>query len=122
MHATAEAHYTDQVRLAATIYIADVDENNVEAVMSSYTQSYPPPDRPDVLLGMAGSHWNSSDPEVKLPRKHTTESWQNRLRNIFESKKNNSFHAGSPWCLLLLILSTLLLAVVCDGVGRFWRT
>lgn len=113
MHATAETHYKDQVRLAATIYIADIDEDNVEAVMASFTQSYPPQDRPDILLGMAGSHWKASDPEVKLPTKRTTEGRQKRLRNMFEDQKNNLFT-------IILVLSTLLLAVACDIVGR-WR-
>jgi hypothetical protein len=83
LHATSDASYKDQVRLAATVYIADIGEDNVEAIMSTYTQSFPPPDRPDILLGMAASHWNASDPTVKLPSKNisASKSWWNRFSN-----------------------------------------
>ena len=30
--------------MAATIYIADVNEQNVDSIMSDYTQAYPPQD------------------------------------------------------------------------------
>ena len=36
-------------------------------MLEDYTQHYPPKDRPDLLLAMAGKHWNRTDPSVKLP-------------------------------------------------------
>jgi hypothetical protein len=48
--------------------VAEIEEDNIDDIMNYYTQYYPPADRPDLLLEMAGSHWNSTDPNVRLPR------------------------------------------------------
>eukprot|EP00538_Stauroneis_constricta_P004193 CAMPEP_0119571430 /NCGR_PEP_ID=MMETSP1352-20130426/44116_1 /TAXON_ID=265584 /ORGANISM="Stauroneis constricta, Strain CCMP1120" /LENGTH=829 /DNA_ID=CAMNT_0007621109 /DNA_START=132 /DNA_END=2621 /DNA_ORIENTATION=+ len=68
-HATSEVDYrlTREVRMAATVYVADINEDNIDAIMRDYTQHYPPRDRPDILLEMAGTHWNATDDSVKLP-------------------------------------------------------
>jgi hypothetical protein len=68
-HATSAVDYQGirQMRMAATVYVADIGEDNIDNIMSDYTQHYPPSDRPDLLLAMAGSHWNPTDPNVRLP-------------------------------------------------------
>lgn len=55
------------MRLAATIYIADVTEENVDNILKQYTQAYPPDDR-DLLLSWSGRHWKKDDPSVTLPK------------------------------------------------------
>lgn len=68
MHASSACDYrtTKEMRMAATIYIADVNDDNVEEIMAQYTQAFPPNDR-DLLLSWAGRHWKKDDPSVKLP-------------------------------------------------------
>jgi hypothetical protein len=65
-HATAEVDYTEQqeFRMAATIYVADVNEENVDEIMKGYTQYYPPKD-PELLLSQAGMHWGKG----QLPKR-----------------------------------------------------
>ena len=69
-HATSATNYRSQrqMRLAASVYIADVNEDNIKNIMGDYTQQYPPRDKPEVLLNMAGSHWKKDDPNMKLPK------------------------------------------------------
>lgn len=67
-HATASVHYEGQMRLAATVYVADISEDNIEAIMKHYTQVYPPRNRPDLLMEIAGSHWKPNDSNATLPR------------------------------------------------------
>ena len=69
-HATSATNYRSQrqMRLAASVYIADVNEDNIKSIMSEYTQQYPPRDKPEVLLNMAGTHWKKDDPNMKLPK------------------------------------------------------
>lgn len=73
VHATSSVDYRDtrQMRMAATVYIADIAEDNVEEIMAFYTQKYPPNDR-ELLLSMASAHWNSQDPSVRLPKPNST--------------------------------------------------
>ncbi|GKY95843.1 hypothetical protein MPSEU_000544900 [Mayamaea pseudoterrestris] len=68
LHASSAVDYRVQkeMRLAATIYVADVNEANVNEIMSQYTQAYPPNDR-DLLLSWAGTHWKKDDPSAHLP-------------------------------------------------------
>ena len=69
-HATAALDYRDtrgQMRMAATVYVADIGEDNIDKIMKDYTQHYPPRDRPDLLLAMAGSHWHPTNPTARLP-------------------------------------------------------
>jgi len=47
--------------------IADVNEENIDSIMSEYTQAYPPYDK-ELLLSWAGKHWNASDPSRRLPK------------------------------------------------------
>ena len=69
-HATSAVDYRDskEMRMAATIYVADIYPSNLDAILTDYTQHYPPQDRPDLLLAMAGKHWQANDPKAKLPR------------------------------------------------------
>jgi hypothetical protein len=69
VHATSAVDYrkSKEMRMAATVYIADVNERNVNGILNEYTQSYPPRER-DLLLGWAGRHWNKDDPAAKLPK------------------------------------------------------
>lgn len=69
VHATSAVDYRrhHEMRLAATIYIADVNEKNADSILKEYTQAYPPDDR-ELLLSWAGRHWKKTDPTVRLPR------------------------------------------------------
>ena len=64
IHATAAIDYTStgEMRMAATVYIADVHPGNVGSILSDYTQAYPPKDA-KLLLKDAGKHWGKG----KLP-------------------------------------------------------
>jgi hypothetical protein len=68
-HGTSAVDYRVEkdMRLAATVYIAEVTEDNVDSIMNDYTQAYPPRD-PDLLLSWAGRHWMREDPTHKLPQ------------------------------------------------------
>jgi hypothetical protein len=67
-HGTSAVDYRfhKEMRLAATVYIADVNEDNMQSIMNEYTQAYPPQD-PDLLLSWAGRHWRKDDPTRHLP-------------------------------------------------------
>ena len=61
-HATAHVDLRDQkqMRLAATVYLMDVNEDNVEVILTrTLTQPYPPPSR-KYFLSLAGHHWKSN--------------------------------------------------------------
>lgn len=68
-HATSPCDYrlAGEMRIAATVYVADVNEDNVERILADYTQAYPPRDL-DLLMSWAGRHWRKDDASVKLPR------------------------------------------------------
>ncbi|KAI2503757.1 hypothetical protein MHU86_10738 [Fragilaria crotonensis] len=68
-HATAACDYLakGEMRMAATVYIADVNSENVEQVAAYFTQKYPPQDDFKHLLDRAGSHWQRDDPTKRLP-------------------------------------------------------
>lgn len=67
-HATAACDYRlkRSMRLAATVYVGDINTGNVNQILMRLTQEYPPNDAID-LLEMAGMHWSSSDAAVRLP-------------------------------------------------------
>ena len=58
-HAAGDCDYRESggVRLMATLYIADVTENNVENIVQHYTDPFPPADE-EFLLKWKGLHWN----------------------------------------------------------------
>jgi hypothetical protein len=69
-HGTSAVDYRLQkeMRMAATIYIADIGDDNIQSIVdNSYTQRYPPVGKPEVLLAMAGLHWRRDDPSMRLP-------------------------------------------------------
>jgi hypothetical protein len=70
-HATnAVDYHGEEMRMAATVYLADVDHDNINAIMSkfvTYPRHYPPPAHPEILLQQARKHWNRDDPSSKLP-------------------------------------------------------
>jgi hypothetical protein len=70
-HATSACDYLAQgeMRMAATVYIADVNAENVEQIAAYFTQNYPPQDDFQHLLDRAGSHWKTDDPTKRLPTK-----------------------------------------------------
>jgi hypothetical protein len=69
-HGTSAVDYRlgKEMRMAATVYVADIRPDNIDSIVSDYTQKYPPPGRPDILMRMAGDHWKRSDPYAQLPR------------------------------------------------------
>ena len=73
VHATSSIDYRDirQMRMAATVYVADLGEENIDPIMEFYTQKYPPKDR-SLLLNSAGAHWNPQNPRAKLPKPNAT--------------------------------------------------
>ena len=68
-HATSAVDYSNskEMRMAATVYIADIREDNVREILADYTQNYPPPDR-QILLDMAGVHWMYKNSDAQLPK------------------------------------------------------
>jgi hypothetical protein len=69
IHATSACDYWRKrdMRMAATIYIADVNDTNAASVIKLYTQAYPPRDDIELLKSWAGLHWRKGDPSRKLP-------------------------------------------------------
>jgi hypothetical protein len=69
IHGTSAVDYrwNKEMRLAATIYVADFNERNVENITHYVTQTYPPSNK-DLFLSWSGIHWNPKDPLRKLPR------------------------------------------------------
>lgn len=69
LHATASCDYRKKgsMRMAATVYIGDITPDNVNPLLMSLTQAYPPVGDAQHLLDRAGSHWSKSDPSKRLP-------------------------------------------------------
>lgn len=67
-HAAGDCDYRDSggVRFMATIYLAEINEDNVDNIVKHYTDPFPPADS-DYLLKWRGLHWNK-DGSVHLPR------------------------------------------------------
>jgi hypothetical protein len=68
-HATSACDYLSQgeMRMAATIYIADVNADNIRGIVDDFTQAHPPRGNYQYLLDRAGSHWKSDDATRHLP-------------------------------------------------------
>jgi hypothetical protein len=68
-HATGavDYRYTGEIRVAATIYIADANEENAGVLMKHFTQEFPRSGDVKFLLDRAGSHWKKDDPSKRLP-------------------------------------------------------
>lgn len=69
-HATSACDYrsTKEFRMAATVYVADVNEMNAESIVDGYTQYFPPTDM-ELLLSWAGRHWKKGG-GASLPKPH----------------------------------------------------
>jgi hypothetical protein len=69
VHATSacDYRYSKEMRMAATVYVADVNELNAENILNHYTQAYPPRDV-ELLKSWIGRHWKRDDPTKKLPK------------------------------------------------------
>lgn len=67
IHSTSAINYTNtkEFRMAATVYVADVQPWNIDSILLDYTQAYPPKD-PELLLKEAGKHWRKGE-SAKLP-------------------------------------------------------
>lgn len=69
LHATAACDYRQQggMRLAATVYVGDINAANVNQLLMSLTQAYPPPGDSQHLMDRAGQHWSRLDSSRRLP-------------------------------------------------------
>lgn len=67
-HAAGNCDYREngEVRLMATLYLADINENNVKSIVKHYTDPFPPA-TVDYLLKWRGLHWKK-DGSAQLPR------------------------------------------------------
>ena len=68
VHATSYVDYTKEFRMALSIYVTDLNEDNLLETADALTNAYPPKNDMDLFRAMAGTHWNSKDPSVKLPK------------------------------------------------------
>ena len=68
VHATSFVDYMKEFRLSLSIYITDLNEENLAETADALTNAYPPKKDMDLFRSMAGTHWNSKDPSVKLPK------------------------------------------------------
>ena len=77
-HATSSCDYLAQgeMRMAATVYIADVNSENVARIVDDFTQAYPPRGDCQYLLDRAGSHWKHDDLTKQLPTENKVLSEQ----------------------------------------------
>ena len=69
VHATSacDYRYRQEMRMAATVYVADVNDINAANVMRHYTQAYPPREL-DLLKSWIARHWKRGDPSRMLPK------------------------------------------------------
>ena len=69
-HRTASVNYdSGAMRIAATVYLADINEDNVDEIIDRYTQVYPPADR-EYLLDPREDHWGNDKQLPKTSRGH----------------------------------------------------
>ncbi|KAL3942615.1 MAG: hypothetical protein SGBAC_003216 [Bacillariaceae sp.] len=71
-HGTAGTDYRAyrEMRLAATVYIGDSNEENIGNIIKHYEQHYPPAESKSSNLEIFGTHWQKGDSGVKLPEYH----------------------------------------------------
>ena len=72
IHATADVNYTSEFRLAISVYVADISEENIDALNNSFTVLHRPYSGTR-LLDLAGHHWkketfHSEDQEAATKR------------------------------------------------------
>ena len=68
-HGTSACDYRNnkEMRMVASVYVADVNDENIENVMNHYTQAYPPRDI-NLLQSWKARHWKRGDPSRTLPK------------------------------------------------------
>mmetsp|Transcript_28062 Transcript_28062/g.61570 ORF Transcript_28062/g.61570 Transcript_28062/m.61570 type:complete len:286 (-) Transcript_28062:57-914(-) len=65
LHATGIVNYERDYRLALSVYVADICQDNKEALKASYTQLYRP--NGGNLVQLAGAHWCRDNQDARLP-------------------------------------------------------
>jgi hypothetical protein len=81
-HAIAEQDYRSvkDMYLVANIQFGEIREDNVDHIQKSVlVQHFPPQDRPDILMSMAGTHWNPVNRDAHLPVLATSDFESQRL-------------------------------------------
>jgi SET domain len=70
VHGTSACDYrkNHEMRIAATVYVADMNDLNAASIMKHYTQAYPPSGDIDLLKSWKGRHWKKGDHTRKLPK------------------------------------------------------
>ena len=68
VHATSAVDYMDDFRLALSVYISDINEDNLHETADALTNKYPPKRDMNLFRSWAGIHWNPNDPSKKLPK------------------------------------------------------
>jgi hypothetical protein len=68
-HTTGNFDYqdSDPIIVLATIYVAQISEENVESILLDFSDPFPPKDG-EYFLKMKGRHWNN-ERSTHLPRK-----------------------------------------------------
>lgn len=79
-HAAGDCDFRDSggKRVMVTIYLADIDKQNVEYIIEHYTDPYPPAEEV-YLLSRSGTHW-SSDGLTHLPHGDARTEEEQQLR------------------------------------------
>ena len=81
-HAIAQQDYRSakDMYLVANIQFGEIREDNVDYIRKSVlVQDFPPQDRPDILMSMAGMHWNPANHNAHLPAPATSDFESQRL-------------------------------------------
>jgi hypothetical protein len=81
-HAIMQQDYrlVKDMYLVANIQFGEIREDNVDLIRKSVLiQNFPPQDRPDILLSMAGRHWNPASYNAHLPAPATSDFESQRL-------------------------------------------
>jgi hypothetical protein len=88
-HATSECDYRNNpgaMRLAATVYIADINEDNAENIaFKTLTQAFPPPDE-DWVLSQRARHW--------INAKNLDADMSKGVENFVGDRGRTNFEAG----------------------------
>ncbi|CAJ1945599.1 unnamed protein product [Cylindrotheca closterium] len=71
-HGTAAVDYRAfrEMRLAATVYIGESNEENIDNIMKHYAQHYAQSGNQSIHQKTARTHWKKGDPGVRLPEYH----------------------------------------------------
>ena len=97
IHATSacDYRYKQEMRMAATVYVADVNDINAANVMKHYTQAYPPRNL-DLLKSWIARHWKRGDPSRRLPRPSLDHILVRDKSNIWKASASRGRILSSP--------------------------